>query len=459
MIGVKGAAPGTVNERLSPKSTLQIAEIDTVLVSNVTTARLIAKNIGPAGKWINVSKSASNGTVATTVYGVKQDYSLDTLHHAITAPVIDLSASSAETYARIDLSSLITKISPAAAVKDFHMTVAYDRPAELALNYQTIVLSTERLAQGSPLKATSNVYNVGDLAASNVKVEYFLLTPSNEKRPLKSTVVPAIAPGAFYTEEIDIPTDGYAGNASFIVEVDNGKTVREISRANNAYAAAFYVLGDTLRPRMEVTFDGVMPMNGDYIRPNPDVVVKLYDESPLPITGIVNFKVYLNDTLVINNPSYITSYSAGSGELKGTVLFQPRLDDGTHYFRFNVLDASDNYAVTPDLEIMVIVESESKLMSFYNYPNPFSNETSFAFNLTGATIPEELRIKIYTVAGRLVRDLTAPEGTLRTGLNRIPWDGRDEDRDALANGTYLYKVSYTLNNQKKEFLGKLTILK
>jgi len=459
MIGVKGAAPGTANERLQPKATLQIAEIDTVLVSNVTTAQLDAKDIGPAGKWVNVKKSASNGTVSTTVYGVKVDYSLDTLYNAITAPVIDISSSSAETYPRLDLSTLVTRTSPAAAVKDFSMTVAYDRPAELALNYQTVVLSSERLCQGSPLKAASRVYNVGDLPASNIKVEYFLLTPSNEKRPLKSTVVPSIAPGASFSEEIAIPTDGYAGTASFIVEVDNDKSVREITRANNVYNADFYVIGDTVKPVMEVTFDGVLPMNGDYIRPNPDVVVKLFDESPLPIAGIANFKVYLNDTLVVNNPGYITSYTAGSGDLKGTVLFQPRLDDGTHYFRFNVLDASDNYAVTPDLEIMVIVESESQLMSFYNYPNPFSTETPFAFNLTGATVPEELRIKIYTVAGRLVRDLSAQDGTMRTGLNRIPWDGRDEDGDALANGTYLYKVSYTLNNQKKEFLGKLTILK
>ena len=43
--------------------------------------------------------------------------------------------------------------------------------------------------------------------------------------------------------------------------------------------------------------------------------------------------------------------------------------------------------------------NEPRIMA---YPNPFSDQTDFTFVLTQ---PAEIRIKLFTVAGRLVRDL------------------------------------------------------
>jgi len=44
---------------------------------------------------------------------------------------------------------------------------------------------------------------------------------------------------------------------------------------------------------------------------------------------------------------------------------------------------------------------------------------------------------------------------------KIPWDGRDEDGDLLANGVYLYKVVVRTSDgsSSTEALGKLTIVK
>ena len=51
-----------------------------------------------------------------------------------------------------------------------------------------------------------------------------------------------------------------------------------------------------------------------------------------------------------------------------------------------------------------------------------------------------MAIKIYTVAGRLIRTLGPVFADPIPTQNRIPWDGRDDDGDALANGVYLYKL-------------------
>ena len=41
-------------------------------------------------------------------------------------------------------------------------------------------------------------------------------------------------------------------------------------------------------------------------------------------------------------------------------------------------------------------------------------------------------------SGRLIRTLRQPIPTV--DLNRIPWDGRDEDGDHVANGVYFYRL-------------------
>jgi flagellar hook assembly protein FlgD len=86
------------------------------------------------------------------------------------------------------------------------------------------------------------------------------------------------------------------------------------------------------------------------------------------------------------------------------------------------------------------VQSAPTLQGVYNYPNPFSNDTYFTFNVTGSTLPDELKIRIYTVAGRLIHTLLVPPNSLRFGFNRFHWDGRDYDGNEIANGVYFYTM-------------------
>jgi hypothetical protein len=65
------------------------------------------------------------------------------------------------------------------------------------------------------------------------------------------------------------------------------------------------------------------------------------------------------------------------------------------------------------------------LLQVFNYPNPFSDNTYFTFELRGIIPPQEFKIKIFTVAGRLIREINVPTSSLQIGFNKIPWDGRD----------------------------------
>ena len=75
----------------------------------------------------------------------------------------------------------------------------------------------------------------------------------------------------------------------------------------------------------------------------------------------------------------------------------------------------------------------------------------------------EVEIKIYTLAGRLIRKIEMEPTEVLAGFNMVPWDGLDADGDRPANGVYLYKISAhrpsSENGEmlRSEEIGKLVI--
>jgi hypothetical protein len=76
-----------------------------------------------------------------------------------------------------------------------------------------------------------------------------------------------------------------------------------------------------------------------------------------------------------------------------------------------------------------------KLDSCLVYPNPVASHGYFTFALSKAAF---VGVKVYTIAGRLVRRL--PAQPCGFGYNQLYWDGRDEYGTQLPNGVYLYKL-------------------
>jgi hypothetical protein len=116
------------------------------------------------------------------------------------------------------------------------------------------------------------------------------------------------------------------------------------------------------------------------------------------------------------------------------------LDVGTHTA---VLTASDNLGVSSKdtLSFTLIEEARFEVTQVINYPNPFRDRTVFSYQLSDAA---DVEVRIYTSTGRMVRRL---EGRGNRGMNVLPWDGRDERGDAVANGVYLYRLSVRYRGQ------------
>ena len=75
-----------------------------------------------------------------------------------------------------------------------------------------------------------------------------------------------------------------------------------------------------------------------------------------------------------------------------------------------------------------------------NYPNPFNPETWIPYQLQA---PARVHLTIYDVRGAVVRTLDLgyrPAGRYLTPAQAANWDGRDQRRDRVASGLYLFRL-------------------
>jgi hypothetical protein len=98
---------------------------------------------------------------------------------------------------------------------------------------------------------------------------------------------------------------------------------------------------------------------------------------------------------------------------------------------------SDNQLNRTFARVVVRARSSAVLQveSVLVYPNPVRSSTRFTFLLNAGA---QCRVRVYTLAGRLVRDLGDHAGSF--GFNEVFWDGRDRDGGLLPNGVYLFSL-------------------
>jgi hypothetical protein len=70
-------------------------------------------------------------------------------------------------------------------------------------------------------------------------------------------------------------------------------------------------------------------------------------------------------------------------------------------------------------------------------PNPFSNTTSLAYQVSGSA-SQRVQIGIYNVAGRLIRELV--NETKSPGRYETVWNGQDEGRSQVTHGVYFIRA-------------------
>ncbi len=199
--------------------------------------------------------------------------------------------------------------------------------------------------------------------------------------------------------------------------------------------------------------------SGDLVNQNPKLIADFSDENGINFTGTIGHKIEAivnenENTKIDLTPFYIST----TNYQNGTVEYQMEdLPNGTYKLEVKAWDTYNNYNSTI-VEFDVRNSSSLALENVYNYPNPMQDVTNFIFE-HNLDEPLTATINIYTVSGRLIKELNKTNITDK--FVSLQWDGLDSDGDAIANGTYIYKVLIKSEdgNYSKSTTGKLAKLK
>ncbi|NTV46715.1 MAG: type IX secretion system sortase PorU, partial [Chlorobiales bacterium] len=205
--------------------------------------------------------------------------------------------------------------------------------------------------------------------------------------------------------------------------------------------------------------------SGNITDQSPLFIAQVSDQSGINLTQGTGHAMTLIIDENMQNPVTLNDFfEAKQGNFaEGEVHYRlQNLTTGRHTLRFRVWDNQNNMA---EQVIDFMAESSNQLAvgSVFNFPNPFnpsSERTVFIFPHNQSGDDLDVKIKIYTIAGRLIKSLRETVFGAPSQV-RIEWDGRDEDGSALANGIYLYKVVVKSLNGKfeAELLQKLAIVR
>jgi hypothetical protein len=95
-----------------------------------------------------------------------------------------------------------------------------------------------------------------------------------------------------------------------------------------------------------------------------------------------------------------------------------------------------------------LVQNVSKLIG--NYPNPFNPVTTISFSVTQTY--SFVNIDIFNIKGQKIKQLEI--SNLKSGINNITWDGKNNKNQPVASGIYFYQ----LNIDKKVIASKKCLL-
>jgi hypothetical protein len=426
---------------------------------------------GPASSWKNAEWSGSpaddgkGDRVRVKIIGIRADGNESGLFDVpVSQSSVNLTSVSPTQYPSLKLEMYNTDSLKGTPWNLNFWRVYYTPVPEGALAANILLQNKDTLQQGETYDFKIAFKNISNKGFDSLKVRWSITDKSNVTTEFiqRRRTLPA---GDTLILSYPFDTRRFPGVNTVYLAANPDSDQPEQYFFNNFLYNSFYVREDVTDPLLDVTFDGVHILNRDIVSAKPHIQVKLKDENTyqilndtagvtlrLKFPGENTARVYRwnTDTLRFTPPS-------GSNDNTATIDFFPTLNadsEGTDYeLTVTGKDRNENRAGDKDYRVSFQVFNKPMISNLLNYPNPFSTSTAFVFTITGAEVPQEFKIQILTVTGKIVREITKAElGPLRVGTNitDFKWDGTDMFGQKLANGVYLYRVVTSLDGKKME---------
>ena len=205
--------------------------------------------------------------------------------------------------------------------------------------------------------------------------------------------------------------------------------------------------------------------SGGYVSRNGMLSIVLSDANG--IDAFTNSIIIEMDGNEIPNTEYTVALSLGNLTSIPVKYKMNNLSNGEHVMVIQCTDVNGNFKMLDRVRLNVYDEFEVR--NFANYPNPVESQTIYEenegktrFTYVLTEDADDVKIKIYTVSGRLVK--TFKNLPTSVGYHEYPrtvhgWDCRDDEGFYLANGIYFYKIIAKKGSKTVEKNQKMAILK
>ncbi|MEO5890212.1 MAG: C25 family cysteine peptidase [Ferruginibacter sp.] len=436
------------------------------LTSSFVSGTIESPSFGPAKKWNSLhwrGKTLDAGvgdTVQIQVYGVRAN-GIATLV-ATVAPGIDttLAFVDAAIYPYVKLKMLNSDINHATPNQLNYWRINADYVPEGAIAPNIVFSMKDTVEQGEKIDFSLAFKNISPVAFDSLTVKFIITDRNNTPHVIIIPKKKALISGDTLTVSYSIDTKEYPGINTLYVMINPDNNQPEQYLYNNFLYKNFFVKEDKFNPLLDVTFDGVHILNKDIVASKPHVLVKLKDESHfLLLSDTASLKVmvhYPADPTDVYRNFYFGDNmrfipAATGADNTASIEFSPFFpEDGEYELKISGKDMVGNKAGNIEYKITFSVLNTPMISNMLNYPNPFTTSTAFVFTLTGSEIPQNMRIQILTITGKIVREITKAElGDIHIGRNitEFKWDGTDMYGQKLGNGVYLYRVLTNLNGK------------
>ncbi|MCU0448973.1 MAG: C25 family cysteine peptidase [Bernardetiaceae bacterium] len=462
-IGRKGSAVGSAavayadpNQGNMSEQTIRL--VHTVTIPPATNGIITSTLIGPAAEWgstfrlVNGLEQPVNERWQLDVIGVNSQGQERVISANVPTDNFNLRQVNAREfpYLRLRLSTRDSARRTPAQLQRWQ--VVYREVPEGILLHDTVSYrenTTLDVIEGDTVRIGFNFLNIsGNDFQDSLTVVYTIVNQQSGRTTTIREKIPPVRRNSFARVRTRLFSPDFRGENRLTVTV-NPRLLPEQIYENNTLSARFRVKADDIRPLLDVAVDGRPLMDGDIVQPAPLIAITLRDENRyLPKRDTTGFEIMLGRQcpncsarrIYLNDPNLTWNVTADQRfviEYRSTTL-----QNGNWVLSVQATDATGNRAGTEPYRVTFRVINETTVTNFYPYPNPFSTSCRFVFTLTGQ-VPEQIRIQILTVTGRVVRTIHKDElGPLRVGNNitEFAWDGTDEYGQQLARGVYLYKV-------------------
>lgn len=467
------------NNNFTPRSAVSNGAFDVItlnqdLRSPDTTGLITSPVYGPAKawkdlKWRGSAETVPGDTVRLNVIGVRSNGPESILYSGLNLSQqdFDISSIDAATYPFVKLQLYTKDAIHYTPYQLRYWRVTYVPVPEGAIAPNIHLTKKDALDVGEPLEFKVAFKNVSDMPFDSVKVKMVVTDKNNvpniipilRRRPIPVNG----SPNDTLIVGSAINSANFTGSNLIYLEVNPDNDQPEQHHFNNFVYHNFYVKPDSLNPVLDVTFDGVHILNRDIVSSRPDIIIKLKDEARWMIlddTSLLKLQIRYPDgslkRFFFNNDTlrFTPAGPAPLSDNTAIINFLPYFtQDGEYELIVSGKDKSDNAAGDIEYKVAFQIINKPMISNMLNYPNPFTTSTAFVFTITGNEIPQNIKIEIMTITGKIVREITKNElGPLRIGRNitEFKWDGTDQYGQKLANGIYLYRVVTNLNGKTLE---------